>query len=186
MSRLPFRQRTALIACLAVVPALPLAPTQEKSVRPGIKQPFDNPENYFVQFEQVPMAEDQNGSVRKDPKLFQGNWSLASAQRDGKKMPQEEVEKFKLSIDGNEFVLKKESAIVSRGTFKLDPTKRPKEIDETVTTGPSQGKLFRAIYEIDDDQHTICFAAAGKDRPAVFSSEPGSGHLLQVWKRDKK
>ncbi len=122
----------------------------------------------------------------RDLDRFQGSWSLDSAQRDGKKLPQEEVQKIKLTIQGNEFVLKKESVVVSRGTFTLDPTKKPKQIDETVTGGPNQGKVYPAIYEIGDDQHTICFAAAGKERPTAFSSEPGSGHLLQVWKRDKK
>ena len=66
----------------------------------------------------------------------------------------------------------------------LDPTKKPKEVDETITTGPNKGKTYQAIYEIDDEQHKICFAAAGKDRPAAFSSS--SGQLLQVWKREKK
>jgi len=42
-----------------------------------------------------------------------------------------------------------------------------------------------AIYEIDDEHHRICFAAAGKERPKDFSSQPGSGNLLQVWKREK-
>ena len=68
----------------------------------------------------------------------------------------------------------------------LDPTKKPKELEETITTGPNKGKVFSAIYEIDDEHHKICFAAAGKERPMAFSSMPGSGHLLQVWKREKK
>jgi hypothetical protein len=54
------------------------------------------------------------------------------------------------------------------------------------TTGPNKGKVFSAIYEIDDEQHKICFAAAGKERPTAFSALPGSGHLLQVWKREMK
>jgi uncharacterized protein (TIGR03067 family) len=76
--------------------------------------------------------------------------------------------------------------IISEGTMTLDPTKKPKEIDETITTGPNKGKVFSAIYEIDDDHHRICFATAGKERPPAFSSVPGSGHLLQVWKREGK
>jgi uncharacterized protein (TIGR03067 family) len=131
----------------------------------------------------VPGAQD---AAKTDQALFQGNWSLISAQKDGKAMPEEEAKKFKLSIAGNKFVLRKDAVVISEGTFTLDPTKTPKQIDETLTAGPSQGKIFLAIYEIDRSQHKVCFAAAGKERPKQFSSAAGSGHLLQVWKRDKK
>ena len=63
-------------------------------------------------------------------------------------------------------------------------TKKPKEVNETITAGPNKGKEFLAIYEIDDEQHRICFAAPGKERPTAFSSS--NGQLLQVWRRQKK
>jgi uncharacterized protein (TIGR03067 family) len=66
----------------------------------------------------------------------------------------------------------------------LDASKKPKEVTETITAVPNKGKVFSAIYEIDDEQHRVCFAAAGKERPTSFSSS--NGQLLQVWKRDKK
>jgi uncharacterized protein (TIGR03067 family) len=124
--------------------------------------------------------------AKKDLEKFQGNWSLISAERDGKKTPQEDAKKITLSIQGNKFILRKDSVVISEGTMTLDPTKKPKEIGETITAGPNNGKVFLAIYEIDDEHHKICFAAAGKERPTAFSSMPGSGHLLQVWKREKK
>jgi uncharacterized protein (TIGR03067 family) len=131
-------------------------------------------------------ADVQDDPAKKDLEAFQGNWSLISAERDGKKTPEEEVKKIKLTIQGNKFVLQKDSVVLSEGTFTLDPTRKPKEVNETITAGPNKGKVFLAIYEIDQDQHKICFAGAGKERPKTFSSEPGSGQLLQTWKRDKK
>ena len=105
---------------------------------------------------------------------------MISAERDGKKTPDEDAKKITLAIRENIFVVKKDSVVLSEGTFTLAPTKKPKEIDETITAGPNKGKVFLAIYEIDDVQHRICFAAAGKGRPTAFSSAPGSGNLLQV------
>jgi uncharacterized protein (TIGR03067 family) len=132
-------------------------------------------------------ASDPNDdAAKKDLEKFQGNWTLISAERGGKKTPQEDAKKITLSIQGNKFVLRKEAVIISEGTMALDPTKKPKEIDETITTGPNKGKTYLAIYEIDGEQHKICFAAAGKERPKAFSSMPGTGQLLQVWKRDKR
>lgn len=131
-------------------------------------------------------ADSKDDAAKKDLALFQGKWVLISAQRDGKKTPEEEVKKITLTIQGNKYVLFKDGEVISEGTFTLDPTKRPKQIDETATAGPNKDKSFLAIYEIDDEHHKICFAAPGKGRPTAFSSEPGSGHLLQVWKREKR
>ena len=123
----------------------------------------------------------RDDAANKDLAKFQGNWQLISMERDGKKTPQEDAKKITLTIQGDKFVLRKDAVIISEGTMTLDPTKKLKEIDETITTGPNKGKVFLAIYEIDDEHHKICFAAAGKERPTAFSS--GSGQLLQVWKR---
>jgi len=123
-------------------------------------------------------------AAKKDLAKFQGNWTLISAERDGKKTPDEDARKITLTIQGNKFVLRKDAVVISEGTMMLDPSKKPKAIDETITTGPNKGKVFSAIYEIDDEQHKICFAAVGKERPTAFSS--GSGRLLQVWRREKK
>ena len=69
--------------------------------------------------------------------------------------------------------------------MKLTPARIPKELDQTITTGPNKGKTFRAIYDIDDDQHRVCFTAPGKERLAEFSSQTGDGRVLQIWKRVK-
>lgn len=131
-------------------------------------------------------ADSRDDAAKKDLEKFQGNWNLISAERDGKKTPPEDAKKITLTIQGNKFILRKEAVVISEGKMTLDPTKKPKEIDETITTGPNKGKVFSTIYEIDDEQHKICFAATGKERPTAFSSLPGSGHLLQVWKRKKE
>jgi uncharacterized protein (TIGR03067 family) len=124
--------------------------------------------------------------AKRDLEMFHGYWQLVSAVRDGKQLLPEEVKQFKLAIQGNKFVLQKDAVVISEGTFTLDPSRTPKEIDETATAGPNKGKTFLAIYEIKDDRHRICFAAPGQRRPAEFSSTAGSGQLLQVWKRERK
>lgn len=129
-------------------------------------------------------ADAQDDAAKKDLDKFQGNWQLISMERDGKKTPQEDAKKITLTIQGNKFVLRRDAVVISEVTMTLDTSKKPKEIDETITTGPNKGKVFSAIYEIDDEHHKICFAATGKERPTAFSSS--SGQILQVWKREKK
>ena len=132
----------------------------------------------------VIVASTSGDTTKKDLEKFQGNWILFSAERDGKKTPEEEAKKIKLTVQGNQFVLRKDGVVLSEGTMALDASMKPKEVTETITTGPNKGKVFSAIYEIDDEQHKVCFAAAGKERPTAFSSS--NGQLLQVWRRDKK
>lgn len=129
-------------------------------------------------------ADTGDDAAKKNLAKFQGNWQLISMERDGKMTPAEDAKKITLTIQGDKFILRKDATVISEGTMKLDPAKKPKEVEETITTGPNKGKKYLAIYEIDDEQHKICFAAAGKDRPTAFSS--GSGQMLQVWKREKK
>jgi uncharacterized protein (TIGR03067 family) len=129
-------------------------------------------------------ADGKDDAAKKDLEKFQGKWQLISMERDGKKTPPEDAKKITLSIQGDKFVLRKDAVIISEGTMTLDPTQKQKTIDETITTGPNKGKVFSAIYEIDDEHHKICFAAAGKERPTAFTS--GNGQLFQVWKREKK
>lgn len=128
----------------------------------------------------------QGDVAKNDLAKFQGNWRLLAAERDGKKMAPDEVMKIRLTIQGDRFVLRKDLVVISEGTFKLDPTRKPKEIDETITFGPNKGKVFQAIYDITDEEHRICFAAAGQERPRSFTSAAGSGHLFQIWKRESK
>ena len=152
---------------------------------PPDHHPSGHPIRSVVLFAAVFIAADPgDNDAKKDMEKFQGNWSLISAERDGKKTPDEDAKKIKLTIKSDKFILRKDSVVISEGTMTLDPSKKPKEVDETITTGPNKGKVFSAIYEIGDGQHTICFAAAGKERPTEFSS--GGGRLLQVWRREKE
>jgi uncharacterized protein (TIGR03067 family) len=67
---------------------------------------------------------------------------------------------------------------------KIDPSKKPKHSDATFTEGELTAKTL-GIYEVDGDNMKICYGLPGKDRPTEFSSKPGSGQVLIVYKRDK-
>jgi uncharacterized protein (TIGR03067 family) len=95
------------------------------------------------------VADAQDDAGKKDLERFQGNWSMISAERDGKKMPSEEAKKIRLTIQGSEFILRKDAVVISEGSFALDSVGKPKKVDETITAGPNKGKRLLAIYEID-------------------------------------
>jgi uncharacterized protein (TIGR03067 family) len=125
--------------------------------------------------------------LKKEIAKFQGSWTTVSILRNGEDaVPEEGLKQLVLVIEGDKRIIKNGEEVVSRGTYKLDPTKKPKAIDITVAEGPLQGKTVVGIYEIDGDTQKICLALEGTERPKVFSSKADSGHLLQVFKRATK
>jgi uncharacterized protein (TIGR03067 family) len=129
------------------------------------------------------MAED----AKDDLDNLQGTWVLVAGERDGKKFTEEEVKKTKLFIKGDTFRIPESSVATSEdGTIKIDPSEKSKEMNATTGSGPDMGKTWQGIYELAADTYKVCFAPPGKDRPTEFSSKAGSGHLLQVWRRERE
>ncbi|MDB5341711.1 MAG: hypothetical protein JWP89_88 [Schlesneria sp.] len=127
-------------------------------------------------------------AVMKDVESLKGTWVVVSAERDGRKLTDEQIKGVMLTFDGGEkVVVKKGDQPLFEGTIKIDPTKKPKTQDSTQTSeGENKGKITLSIYEVEGDTLKICSAEPGKDRPAEFSTQPGSGHFLRVYKREKK
>ncbi|OWK43784.1 TIGR03067 domain-containing protein [Fimbriiglobus ruber] len=124
----------------------------------------------------------------KDLEKLRGTWLLVSAERDGKKLPEDEVKKTKISFEKDAFVFPdaKEIGTSHKGIIKVYPDKTPKWMDSTDTTETGKDSLSLGLYALDGDDYKVCFAPPGKPRPTTFSSKPGSGHILQVWKRAKE
>jgi len=114
-----------------------------------------------------------------------GTWKAVTAVQDGKDLPKAEAEAMVLTVAGEKYSFKTIDQQIE-GTHKLDPTKKPKQIEATRTKGPDAGQKMLGIYELKDDTFTVCFAAAGKtERPTELKSEPGSGNKLITLKREK-
>lgn len=125
----------------------------------------------------------QDDAAKADLDRLQGTWILVSAMRDGKPSTEDDVKRTTIVFTGDRFRFPKEAddATSRRGTIRIDPTKRPRQMDSTSPTG----EISPGIYEIAGDDYKVCFAPPGKARPTEFASEPGSGSILQLWKRSK-
>src|SRR5262249_12712025 len=130
------------------------------------------------------------GPDKKELQRFEGSWSMVSGERDGTKLGAADVKGSRINWHEDEVTLitPHQSKEAIRGKItRLDPTKKPSEMDFVRSQGPDADKPMQAIYEwVDENQYRICFAPAGKVRPKEFSTKEGSGHLLHVWKRFKK
>jgi uncharacterized protein (TIGR03067 family) len=129
---------------------------------------------------------DNPDQFKDDYAQLSGVWSFALVEVDGVKQPEIPfaTNKMILSKDGKYAIV--QGRQVTRGTLSLDPTKNPKHYDPTITKGKLKGLTFPGIYQLAGDSLTICLPLRDKERPGVFASKPGSGLMLQVFKREKQ
>jgi uncharacterized protein (TIGR03067 family) len=136
-----------------------------------------------------------DGPTKDDPSKgdldkLRGTWLTVSLVNDGKtlvdeKTPPKEGPATTLVYDGNKWMIKVGGKTVATGVFKIDSTKKPKEIDIMDETGVKNDKTKLGIFELDGDVYKFCLAPDGKPRPTDFTSKGGSGHSLGVSKREK-
>ena len=115
---------------------------------------------------------------------LEGTWQVVSLEVDGMKIPKETIKESKLIIKGKEFTMK-EKVATYKGTFSIDPSKKPKTIDVKFREGPEKGNTSLGIYELDGDDLKLCLSVTTKERPTEFSAKPKSGHGFEVLKREK-
>lgn len=132
-------------------------------------------------------ADEASDALQKDRNAIAGTWTIDSFEYDGKKPPAD-PNRPKLMVimgaDGSVRVLREGNTVFEASTL-IDPSKTPKTIDVTYSSGERKGQMSHGIYEIDGDTLKICTARSGNERPQQFASAPGSGHVLIVYKRVK-
>jgi uncharacterized protein (TIGR03067 family) len=125
-------------------------------------------------------------AVKKEMAQLDGEWSMVSGEANGASMPAAMVKTGKRVAKKGETTIFMGGRVYFKARFSIDPTKKPRTIDYTMTEGPTKGKTHLGIYKLDGDTVTFCFAAPGKDRPTEFTAKEGSQQTLSVWKQLKK
>ena len=98
---------------------------------------------------------------------------------------EDEARQARLIVTGDRYTMDRGNDRTSRGTTRIDPTRTPKTMDVSIIDGINKGQTWLGIYELSGDTYHACFATEGKPRPTAFTSEPGSGNVLWVFKREK-
>src|SRR5262249_37313816 len=117
-----------------------------------------------------------------DRKQMEGKWNGVSyLEADGKALTGKDLQ-MSVEFSKDKFVVKDSGGIQLEGTWNLDATKRPKEIDMKVNDATLVG-----IYEANGETLKLFFDGTGKERPTSFKDapKPGSGQRLVVLKRNK-
>jgi uncharacterized protein (TIGR03067 family) len=97
--------------------------------------------------------------------------------------------RYVFKADGT-FRLEKDGEAQMEGTIKLDPAKKPKQIDYKIEKSTSEawkGVTSRGIYELDGDTLKVCRTWPDNDtRPTEFAAGKDSKLILSEFKREKK
>jgi uncharacterized protein (TIGR03067 family) len=128
----------------------------------------------------------QSAAAQKDYERLSGTWQLTRGVVNGKPVLASVARNTILITDHNTFRFPKASGVGTHpaGTFTVNPDAKPKQVDSIAEGGPRAGQLTRGIYEILDVNHKrACWGHPGGPRPTEFKSTPGSGRILQYWKK---
>jgi RNA polymerase sigma-70 factor (ECF subfamily) len=138
-----------------------------------------------------PTARAENPAADEQKKL-QGEWQVIEVELQGKKLTKDDAEakamRCVIKDDGFTFSTTAKAGRERKKTFKLDPTKTPKEIDLTSLDGQEKDQTAACIYKLDGDRLTICLPYFVKDpsvRPKEFKAGAGSGLMLLTLERMK-
>jgi uncharacterized protein (TIGR03067 family) len=118
-----------------------------------------------------PVAADDAGGI-------DGRWSVTSVELAGEAVPG--LDGAELVLDGGKKVFTLPGGKVEKGTYTLDPGKRPRQIDAT-TEGRDGTEA--GIYAVEGDTLKLCLATQGGARPKAFATKKGTDHLLIVLRR---
>jgi uncharacterized protein (TIGR03067 family) len=109
---------------------------------------------------------------------LEGTWSVVYIEFAGR--PMTELLGAELVLANGKKTFKMPSGVVEQGTYTLDPTRTPKQIDAT-TVG--KAATAKGIYALDGATLKLCFSQLGKQRPKRFATAKDSDLLLMVLER---
>ena len=132
-----------------------------------------------------PLAPAAEKGPSQDEKLLQGTWVAVSGEQEGTPLPAERAHELKVVIRGNRMAIN--PATGERWlSFRLDPTKNPKEMQLTGDKDDQKGVTFTAIYALEDGRLKLCSPNREEAaKPTGFRTQPGSGLVLLVLEREK-
>jgi uncharacterized protein (TIGR03067 family) len=127
-----------------------------------------------------------------DPKKLQGTWEIDELIQYGKKVDFKIIKGTKFVFAGNLLTIQPPNDKVEEFekrsfSFKLNPAKKPAEVELTALDGKHKGITSPGIYELKGDTLRWCQSDATKapERPKDFTSAVKSPFYLFTLKRVK-
>jgi RNA polymerase sigma factor (sigma-70 family) len=127
-----------------------------------------------------------------DKVAIQGVWRIAGLEEGGKEAPDnEETKRMKTAqmvISADKITVKMEGQEDKPCSYKIDPSKKPKELDVTPLVGPDteKDKLVPGVYSLEGDILKFCLPEpTTSTRPTEVATKDGGKTILITLKREK-
>jgi uncharacterized protein (TIGR03067 family) len=98
-------------------------------------------------------------------------------------LPKDKIGRNTLVLKGNAFIRMSGDKTLPAATFRIDPTKRPKTIDQVFKDKEGKVVVRPGIYELDGDTLRLAFA---KERPKELRTSADSDLVITTYRREKK
>src|SRR6516162_6050228 len=120
-----------------------------------------------------------------DPAKLVGTWNYVSGEREGKKVPEENLKKGTVEITKDTITLKSDDATFVL-KYSVDAKKSPARISMEITDGPQgKGSKSEGIIALKGDELKLCYQWMGGDAPKEFATKEDSKLHLFVLKKKK-
>ncbi len=129
----------------------------------------------------VPDWQPKKKKVRDDREQIQGTWTATFWESGGNKMQGT----LELVLRRTRWVLTINKKDVIKGTIKMDPTKKPKTFDASVTEGAGTGVTVPGIYRLEGDTWSVCWTLT-EPRPTEFGTQGDLNRFLFILKRARR
>jgi RNA polymerase sigma factor (sigma-70 family) len=134
---------------------------------------------------------------KTDHDRLQGTWEFVSYTQGGKTITKKDLgdkdgQPATLTFVGDKTLSEVSNiggkVVEYKGTYKIDPSRKPKEIDLTVERGEKNLGTSSGIYEVEGDSLRLCWPADPLDleRPTKLESKEGESYHLMTYKRVAK
>ncbi len=117
---------------------------------------------------------------------LQGEWSAVAIVRDGAALPAFLLKTGRRIASGNEVKVFAAGQLVIHALVRINEKTTPMQIDYRNLACQAPGSVQLGIMEWRGEEVCFCMAAQGKERPAEFTSETGSGRTLSQWRFAKR
>jgi uncharacterized protein (TIGR03067 family) len=97
---------------------------------------------------------------------LEGAWVPVAANVAGQELLVAELRVKYLVLDGHDYsIVDRSNQIVDSGEYLVNESASPRTIDIVGRDGPNAGRSMLAIFELKDDQLTVCYDLDGDSRP---------------------
>jgi uncharacterized protein (TIGR03067 family) len=121
--------------------------------------------------------------VKREEEKLAGTWQVVSVEAAGQAVPAQQFRGLKMTFKAGKFTAQKGQGEKQEGTYKIDPSKNPKQIDISRKDGPEAGRNQLAIYSLAGNTLKVCSGGSDKERPDGFDTRGQEGRVLMTLRR---